>query len=208
MTAVSSRPYAPGVPRMLPQPLARSLQHVRNAVLTTPTIGRAFGAVLPRFLAKHLDRAAAHPAVTVEYEGERAEIDTEIAPLIRELWRHRISTVTSCQNVRGRVLVEFADPDAALLFLEIVAPYDESAESIYNRIVIREEPDDWQRFRRDRVWRLEAGRPVDMSDESTAEGTHVPRFEMPVCVLFPRADLPNVLAALQKEPARESGEGR
>jgi hypothetical protein len=37
-------------------------------------------------------------------------------------------------------------------------------DSIYNRIIVEEEPDDWEYFRRHRIREYGAGRPIDYAE--------------------------------------------
>ena len=162
-----------------------------------PLIGPIIGALTPDQLKRAMCAAGRHREVRVVYGDQEAMIDEEIAPLSRELWRHGILTHSSCQNVRGNVMVEFIDVDNALPFLELVAPRDNHVESIYNRIVGDDEPDDWQRFRSQRMWQLKAGHPYDLNAGHPDEGVV---FAASILVFFPRYDLPAVTHALQQEP--------
>jgi hypothetical protein len=40
-----------------------------------------------------------HRQVTIEHEGQAAEVDEGIAPLILALWRGGLRTLASCQNI-------------------------------------------------------------------------------------------------------------
>src|SRR5262245_37551473 len=59
-----------------------------------------------------------HATVRLREEGQEADIDVGLVPLIRYLWRARIRTVNSCQDVwRGRAWIEFATPSDAERFV-------------------------------------------------------------------------------------------
>jgi hypothetical protein len=130
-------------------------------------------------------RGNRHPVARIEHDGKSAEIDEEIAPLVLELWRANLWTVSSCQDVRGRVHIDFADWAAAEAFVNLVVGERSSdVESLYSRIVVDDEPDDWEQFRRRRVWEFGGGRPIDYA----ATGQPDLGFWC-VAVMFPRNDL-------------------
>jgi len=56
----------------------------------------------------------------IDADGDRIQIDRDIAPLIREIWDMGISTVNSCQDNRGYVWVMFSTPIDASIFLDAV----------------------------------------------------------------------------------------
>jgi hypothetical protein len=130
-----------------------------------------------------------HPQARIEHAGKSADVDEQIAPLLLELWRANLWTIASCQDLGGRVSIEFEDGRTAETFLNLVAGERSSnVDSIYNRIIVDEEPDDWEYFRRHRIWEYGAGRPIDYAE------TGPPDFEFwGVAVRFPRGDLDEVL---------------
>jgi len=130
-----------------------------------------------------------HPQARIEHAGKSADVDEEIAPLLLELWRANLWTIASCQDLGGRVSIEFEDGRTAETFLNLVSDGRSSdVDSIYNRIVVEEEPDDWEYFRRHRIWEYGAGRPIDYAE------TGPPDFEFwGVAVRFPRSDLDEAL---------------
>ena len=141
----------------------------------------------------------------------------ELAPLIRTLWRAGFPTVRSCQeHMTGKVWVEFADAQAATLFLDAVAEPNDVGDSLWRRANAwgfgtfgeRSEP-------------LRGGvRPTDaweyhitVSDDSydNAAGRVVskgPNFAMAVSVLFPRSDLTTVVDRLSELLNRDKKRGR
>jgi len=50
-----------------------------------------------------------HPQARIEHGGKSADVDEEIAPLVLELWRANLWTIASCQDLGGRVSIEFED---------------------------------------------------------------------------------------------------
>ncbi len=130
-----------------------------------------------------------HPQARIEHAGKSADVDEQIAPLVLELWRANLLTIASCQDLGGRVSIEFEDGRTAETFLNLVAGERSSdVDSIYNRIIVEEEPDDWEYFRRHRIWEYEAGRPIDYAEAGP------PDFEFwGVAVRFPHGDLDEVL---------------
>src|SRR4051812_43685207 len=89
------------------------------------------------------------------WRDEFADIDVDLVPLIRAIWRYGLPTVTCCQgvplrtsNVRRRgpehwVLLEFSTSAQFEEFLTIAATGDddiEDVESIRNRIWSADEP--------------------------------------------------------------------
>ncbi len=77
-----------------------------------------------------------HKQVLIEENGMRAEVDENIAPLIRELWKLHILTLMSCEdNVpEGWIWIKFNDSHGVKRFLDIIAAeYDEDSDSLYDR---------------------------------------------------------------------------
>jgi hypothetical protein len=65
--------------------------------------------------------APKHAQVVIEWEGCRAEVDEEIAPLILTLWRLGIRTYESCQHTpNDGVYVDFVTPTDAKNFFDMV----------------------------------------------------------------------------------------
>lgn len=82
------------------------------------------------------NHARPHPEVLVEVGNRKEMIDEVIAPLIREIWLTGIRTVMSCQETDpGVTWIEFAEVDELRRFLNIVAPYEEAADTVYDRVV-------------------------------------------------------------------------
>lgn len=122
-------------------------------------------------------------------------------PLVLDLWRAGLETVSSCQDRHGRVSIDFADAATAEEFLNIVCgERSTDLESIYNRIVVDEEPDDWERFRRHRQWLVGGGAPIDYE---TAGQTAIGLWC--VDVSFPRSDLAEVERRLRAHNASAAG---
>lgn len=76
-----------------------------------------------------------HRTVHLEYDKQSAEVDEGIAPLILELWKADIWTLMCCEENRpGIMWIEFVTTMDAEEFLNIIAPYEEGIESLYNRV--------------------------------------------------------------------------
>lgn len=149
-----------------------------------------------------------HRTVNVRVGDMQAEIDEEIAPLIRELWKAGIDTSNSCQETRpGIVWIEFATAEDAARFLNVVAEYEEGAEGLYARITGRwggcehsSPPWEYDALPED-LGLVEAFLDDDEIDE-WHEGEVEFRFSM--SVRFPRSDFPAVLARMSRyNEARE-----
>jgi hypothetical protein len=94
-----------------------------------------------------------------------ADSDVGMTELVAQLWALGAITTDCCEDFGGRATVTFEDAASAEMFIDTVlrahrpaALVDVEPESLYNRIVmLGEEPDDRQAFRKRRMWRLEAG---------------------------------------------------
>jgi hypothetical protein len=86
-------------------------------------------------------RADPHDYETLEEFGQKGNIDIDLVPLIRELWRIRFITIGSCQCVpeghdyahQGFAYIGFYQPDAerfANTLTEIYVKYDVTDSSI------------------------------------------------------------------------------
>lgn len=99
------------------------------------------------------------------FEDTPVDIDQGLVELIAELWALGAVTSGCCENLGGRATITFEDASSAERFLEAVIsetrpvrPEQVEMESIYNRVAgfTDDEPDDWQAFRKRRMWTLEA----------------------------------------------------
>jgi len=76
-----------------------------------------------------------HKAITVHVGDMKEQIDVLLAPLIRAIWKAGIRTIMSCQETEpGISWIEFESADDLGRFLNIVAEYEEGADTLYNRI--------------------------------------------------------------------------
>jgi hypothetical protein len=140
------------------------------------------------------------------WDDEAVDVDQGLAELIAQLWALGCLTNGCCENQDGIVYIAFDDTDSAERFLTTVAlhhrpalPADVDDESLYARIsgFSDTEPDDWQEFRKRRMWRLNAmvqewGNLADGPDVFT-EG----EFVIGITVFFPRSDLGAALEAVR-----------
>jgi hypothetical protein len=158
-----------------------------------------------------LPDAHKHPAVVLAHpEFGEAEIDEKLAELIRLIWAAEIVTTGCCQDHdgTGTAYISFATWTEGLeRFLSISAErFDQGdVESLYNRIIFhgRQLPEDYERWSRERCWRIEGlardariddftdeGEPLDIDGRPIGEG--LPKIEAHPRVLFPQSDVPEV----------------
>jgi hypothetical protein len=144
-----------------------------------------------------------HPQVRVRWRGLEADVDEELAPLIRALWRAGIHTCLSCQENRpGVAWIEFLTARDARKFLNRVAVYPTEAElqeapfweTLYGRITRRGGEGDWEYDVFPEDWDVEE-KLIDDEVEETCTGPA--DFEFGVSIRFPRADLPLILQRFQ-----------
>ena len=140
------------------------------------------------------------------WDDEPVDIDQGLAELIAQLWARGCLTNGCCENQDGIVYIAFDEAESAERFLTTVAhhhrpagPADVDDGSLYNRISDfgDSEPDDWQEFRKRRLWRLKAmvhewGCLANGPDVFT-EG----EFVIGITVFFPRTDLDAALEAVR-----------
>jgi hypothetical protein len=158
-----------------------------------------------------------HPQVHIRHGDQEADIDEELVPLILELWKAGLVTESSCQeDLDGRVYIHFGAAGDAERFLNIVArDADESLESIYNRIAVWDEPEEWEAFRTDRMWHFAAGaRDWGAFQEEDAQGKLVVRrtgpvdFYFSVAAMFPRSDLAEVTERMRRHNSHQRARRR
>jgi hypothetical protein len=76
-----------------------------------------------------------HKAVIVEVGSCREEIDEALAPLITAIWKCGIGTMMSCEEVDpGIAWIEFDSIEDLRGFVNLVADYEDGADTLYNRI--------------------------------------------------------------------------
>jgi hypothetical protein len=159
------------------------------------------------------ERGTLHPQVTVQVGEILAEIDRQIAPLVREIWRAGYETSRSCQrHLTGKVWIEFVRASDVQAFLDIVVTRDAPSD-----LWLRANSWAFGMFgaqsgcvpvtlaaRRDgavtaaNVWEFH----VSVEDYSfdNAAGCFAepgPNFCLGISVLIPRTDLPAVTASLK-----------
>jgi hypothetical protein len=148
-----------------------------------------------------------HPQILVEAGGQRAYVDHELAPLLRELWRAGIDTYSSCQDLgesvedlleamphlgpyvdfhSGRAVIDFSPPDAQR-FLNLVAGAT-PPPALYDRMA---------RWTAEGAWRVD----LIVLDAPAAPDRHDFRI-FGTQVQFPRYDIPGVIACLRRHNER------
>lgn len=146
-----------------------------------------------------------HPTKRVHFGPWSADVDVQIAPLIRAIWKAGIETRQCCQSrswpgVAGRrIWVQFPDSIKLAKFLDAVTHDRNACGALYNRVC-------WPRFPFDRPGRRWQYRihyfDAFIADELMPDGSWAfegpPAFYEGVDVLFPKSDLPLVLKQLRR----------
>jgi len=151
-----------------------------------------------------------HPQQLIQVGDWKAEVDRDIAPLIKEIWTAGICTYNSCQeNQPGIIWIEFATVDGGERFLNIVTRYRASMKSLYNRASNRWSPLDestippfWSYavFPHDRALDEEYD---DNGDVTKVNHPGRPSFAFSLSIRFPQCDYATVLHRLQLYNARK-----
>lgn len=139
-----------------------------------------------------------HAAVVVQVGDQKAEIDEALAPLIRELWLAGIETLMCCQEyLPGRAWIEFTNPFSLQRFLNLVATFEISDDSVYDRVAFHlhhpEATDRWD-------YRLNAHDQGGHENEDETVG-HQVDITFTAEVEFPLGDLPTVILRMQQHNA-------
>lgn len=146
-----------------------------------------------------------HPQVEVSVGEWTADVDEEIAPLIRELWTMGCATYASCQRhtATGKVWIGFCSPADVESFLNAVALHQRKKHgSLWERA------DDWgfgwlgatsEHIKRNGDWEYHVSVSDDAHDDSADRFVAFghPDFRLSVSVLFPRRDIQIVTERLQ-----------
>ena len=153
-----------------------------------------------------------HRQIHITVGDQHADIDKEIVPLIREIWRADIVTLQSCQDSPpGWIWLEFASSFDVEKFLDIIGAYESTVGSFHDRIL-----QGYDRISRPRVgqWRYEAivhDLGVDIVEDGAGEREEYagsPDFAVFISVTLPSSDLPQVLARLKRFRRRQSRQAK
>lgn len=147
-----------------------------------------------------------HPNENVRYGEFEADIDVDIAPLVLACWRAGILTTNSCQNnPAGWVWLQFGHALHAEAFLNLVAEYEEGANTFYNRVRLRwadpvtgENPEgawEYSMFPDDLSVRTKWHDPEEDPVEAKEGPTN---FVLSISIRFPQYDLPTVLRRVER----------
>jgi hypothetical protein len=134
-----------------------------------------------------------HKSVIVQVGEFKAEIDEQIAPIIREIWSAGLRTMMSCQETDpGIAWIESEEINDLQRFLNIVATFEMSADTIYDRAVshLCVPPQEG-------LWEYDVT-PHDadgISVEDDQDGRLVD-FYFSAGVYLPQSDLPSILVRL------------
>ena len=144
-----------------------------------------------------------HEKVRVRHGSQKADVDKQIAPLIREMWKAGIETYQSCQdNPAGWVWIQFESNHELQRFLNIVGDYEPALGSMHDRI-----RHGYDRLTGPRVgqWRYVvtvddfAVEEVDTDGGSVQESyAGLPDFRALIAVHFPHYDLVEVLKRMRR----------
>lgn len=142
-----------------------------------------------------------HKTKLVKCNGNEAEIDLLIAPLIKELWKRNIDTLNSCENnvPENFVWIQFMTSFDAELFLNIVT---RNLPNIFERSTnCSEEDNDW----RYSVFPNDINSHFEIDDDDCAELVidGDPKFILSVSVRFPQSDLKSVINSVKKSPVNK-----
>jgi hypothetical protein len=143
-------------------------------------------------------RAVKHEQVVVKVGDFEAEVDVELAPLIKELAKANIVTVVSCQENRpGVAWIMFLSVDDLAEFVNIVAKYDPEEGSLYQRASLAAEEGCWEYTLcpEDTAMNLNF-----IDEEGVLEECHEgqPCFYFHPSIQFPRTDLPTLLDQMMR----------
>ena len=123
--------------------------------------------------------------VVVEVGSWKADIDEVLAPLITEIWKVGIETMTSCQEFKpGISYIEFDSVDGLLRFLNLVTHYEPGIDTLYNRIFHQDTASKWE-------YQLSLLDIYEGKEESMVDGLAC--FRATVGVYFPTSDIPVLL---------------
>jgi hypothetical protein len=123
-----------------------------------------------------------HKTTHIKYENIEADIDTEIAPLIKELWKADMPTLASCEcNIDDKVWIQFDNPYTAAYFLSIVL----CSRSFKKEIFCENHTDSWHY----------CCHPYYIKKE--AHGIKGEVIEFATCVYFPRVHLERVFTQVK-----------
>jgi hypothetical protein len=135
-----------------------------------------------------------HPFELLDYHGDPdapVEIDVEIVPLIRAIWTLGFDTELSCQDHDGYVWVELPGKHAQRLLNVIAGEDGELRANILRLVPVEvEDPDDFYAYLDAHGWEL---RTLAIHEPGSE-----PDVWLSVGVRFPRAQLPAVVAALER----------
>ncbi len=139
-----------------------------------------------------------HKQVRIRANGQDAEVDEGIAPLIEAIWKCGIRTDMSCQDgAHGFVWLNFPNAKESERFLDIVAEFDPDPNSLYGRITGR-----WDST--EQAWKyginaedMALNEDVDDDDDTVAEHHDgFPCFVCSVSIWLPPSDVPLILKRL------------
>jgi len=144
-----------------------------------------------------------HRTVHVTYGDQSAEIDEQIAPLIKEMWKAGINTCQSCEDSpAGWVRIQFFSSFEVEMFLNAIGDFDDKIGSLHDRLCRGYDRIAWPRVAQ---WRYEIIVADLAVEEIETDGggvqevcTAPPEFAMWIDVYFPFDDLADVLKRIKR----------
>jgi len=158
------------------------------------------GVTVKSCLQDNLDK---HQTIRIFHGDRQADIDKQIAPLIKEMWKSGIETYQSCEdNPPGWVWIQFTSSHELERFLSIIGDYEAALGAMHDRM----------HYGYDRVvgprvgqWRYVVVADDLAVDEVDTEVGGVqeicvgpPDFMILIAVHFPHTDLPQVLGRMKR----------
>jgi hypothetical protein len=138
-----------------------------------------------------------HRALPVAVGEQAAWIDTQLAPLIHELWSVDIWTDESCEDPYAdnkTALIVFSEVEELRRFLALAVPFDPTPGGLYDRAsgctFAPNTPEDrrWQ-------YGLSPKAPQHYPEEDMGDSRDY--YILPAVITFPRTDIPALVATLE-----------
>jgi len=144
-----------------------------------------------------------HRTVRVTYGDRSAEIDEQIAPLIKQMWKAGINTCQSCEDSpAGWVRIQFPSSFELEEFLNAIGDYDDKIGSLHDRLCRGYDRIAWPRVAQWRYEVIVADLAIDEIETESGEYQEVytppPAFAMWIDLYFPFNDLGDVLKRIKR----------
>jgi hypothetical protein len=144
-----------------------------------------------------------HKTIRIVYGDQEADVDKQIAPLVKEMWKAGIETYQSCQDSPpGWVWIQFMSSHELERFLSIIGDYEAALGSLHDRM-----RHSYDRLAGPQVgqWRYVVVADDLAIDEVDTEAGDVqeicvgpPNFMLLIAVHFPHTDLAEVRRRMKR----------